>query len=409
MGQDKSGWVTYVQVSTTGLHTLGYLRFHWRPAQIIHGLCYSGHPNRIPYGISCLYLGNWITACLIHRKVYNSLVLDLNKTCVLSSKKYFIMLITNIFAYTETELWQQWKLHRQDSKANYPNALSLSLLFLFPAFFSSRESNCAYSYYCDQVLYLSYLSMWGLYNNAVSKSQTSVPNYFLFAEGFYYQPHRHWPVWFQETVIREFSAGSGVAATTSQQVHRYLMLACFDEAVGSLGHMCENIWLSFGSFGNEKWRTGCTVQTSWHHSSHFRGGLADTSFLCFWVAPAKSHPRNFWMEKTGYRGSWTLHQTWEPLYCISEKCSFLKKKVTFKHNRPGISVPGATSKRTFIPSTIWFVMEEGIQVFQVLFSCRCPKELLLDLFKAFFCGCYHLCPLPVGCVWWEWPLFTVSK
>lgn len=28
MGQDMGGWVTYVQVSTTGLHTLGYLRYH---------------------------------------------------------------------------------------------------------------------------------------------------------------------------------------------------------------------------------------------------------------------------------------------------------------------------------------------------------------------------------------------
>lgn len=108
--------------------------------------------------------------------------------------------------------------------------------------------------------------------------------FFCFAnkfEGFYSWPHRHWLVWLQETLIGNFSSGSGVAVTTSQ-VHHYLMLACFEEAVGSLTHMCENIWLSFGSFGNEKSRAECTVQTSWNHSSHFWGALADASFLCFW-------------------------------------------------------------------------------------------------------------------------------
>lgn len=70
-------------------------------------------------------------------------------------------------------------LNRQDSKANYLNAFSLSLLFSFSALFISREKNCTYSYYFDQVLYLPDLSMSGLYSNAISSSQASVPVYLL--------------------------------------------------------------------------------------------------------------------------------------------------------------------------------------------------------------------------------------
>lgn len=69
--------------------------------------------------------------------------------------------------------------NRQDSKANYLNAFFLSLLFLFSILFNSRENNCTYSYYFDQVLYLPDLSMSELYSNAISLSQASVLVYLL--------------------------------------------------------------------------------------------------------------------------------------------------------------------------------------------------------------------------------------
>jgi len=69
--------------------------------------------------------------------------------------------------------------NRQDSKADYLNAFSPSLLFLLSTLFNCREKNCTYSYYFDQVLYLLDLSMSELYSNAISLSQASVQVYLL--------------------------------------------------------------------------------------------------------------------------------------------------------------------------------------------------------------------------------------
>lgn len=60
-----------------------------------------------------------------------------------------------------------------------------------------------------------------------------------------------------------------------------------------------------------------------------RIGWQQLPFAFAWHQPMqKVITRTFWMGRTGYRGSWVIppHQTWEPLYIISEKCSFLKKK-----------------------------------------------------------------------------------
>lgn len=109
--------------------------------------------------------------------------------------------------------------------------------------------------------------------------------YFSHFEELYSWPQRHWV----HVVVRSCDKGIFQLPLVKQwQVRHCLILACFGRLEEVYAHRDEIVWMSFW---NEKSRTRCTVQTTWQHLSYFRGALADTSFLCFWMAPAhaKSH------------------------------------------------------------------------------------------------------------------------
>lgn len=136
--------------------------------------------------------------------------------------------------------------------------------------------------------------------------------------------------------------------------------------------------------------------------------LTAASFAFAWHQPMqKVITRTFWMRRTGYRGSWVIppHQTWEPLYIISEKCSFLKKKryvyaqqtcnicswdILQKDWHPSHYVISDRGRN----SSLWSV--NFMQFFQ-----RASTGSLKNPFSVFVITS----PLPAGRVWWREQVF----
>ena len=175
------------------------------------------------------------------------------------------------------------------------------------------------------------------------------------SEGFYSWPQRRCEC----VVVGNCNSGIfqlplGVAVTSPSLLDISMFWGGWKEVYA---HIPEIIWMSFGSFGSEKWRTRYTVQTARHHLSHFRGALADTSFLCFCMAPvhAKSHHQEFLNRKEQAKGGVELlHPTKHRNHYIASLRSVppWRKNITFVHKRPVTSVPGPSSKRTGIPPTM---------------------------------------------------------
>lgn len=201
-------------------------------------------------------------------------------------------------------------------------------------------------------------------------------------EGFYSWPQRHCVCVVVGNCNRGiFQLPLGVAVTSSSLLNISMFWGGWRKFMNICMKLFECLLAVLGMRSQ-----GLDAQCRLLGTTHLTSGvhwLTPDSFAFTWHQPRqKVTTRAFWMGRTGYRGSWAIppHQTWEPLYSISEKCSLLKKK--------GYVYAQQTSswgvlQKDWYPShcNFWWRKE-----FRSL-ECCFPEELLLYILKTLFPGC----------------------